>query len=247
MGVKDGARIGPVESTARVDSLGKVQGTVDTVRRARIERMARLARAYRGWSSTELNAALGRENTRIAPPSGIPKLDLIARLAHALDWELGDVAERLWGAGGAAPDDVALRALPFAELDARAQADHRAGRYLSMEQVGRAMRAIARTPRERAIAANRLAGAYDGVGRYERVLDSVRAGLAEQEIGADIRLMLTINLANVSYTLWNLHETRAIAESVLERWTADEPRGRLERVGQAFARLLRGQARRRSL
>ena len=247
MGVKDGARIGPVESTARVESPGKVQGTVDTVRRARIERMARLARAYRGWSSTELNAALGRENTRIAPPSGIPKLDLIARLAHALDWELGDVAERLWGAGGAAPDDVALRALPFAELDVRAQADHRAGRYLSMEQVGRAMRAIARTPRERAIAANRLAGAYDGVGRYERVLDSVRAGLAEQEIGADIRLMLTINLANVSYTLWNLHETRAIAESVLERWTADEPRGRLERVGQAFARLLRGQARRRSL
>jgi hypothetical protein len=34
---------------------------------------------------------------------------------------------------------------------------------------------------------------------------------------------------------------------VLERWTSESPRTRLERVGQAFARLLRGQARRRAL
>ena len=219
----------------------------ERMRRARIERMARIARAYRGWTSGELLSALGRENTRVSPPSGIPRLDLVARLAQALDWDLGDVAERLWTPRGMQADDAALRAMPFAELDARAQAEHRAGGFAEMKATGNAMRAIARTPRERAIAANRLAGAYDGEGRYERVLEWVRAGLAERDIGADVRLMLTINLANVSYTLWNLHETRAIAESVLDRWTAEAPRTRLERVGQAFARLLRGQARRRAL
>ena len=75
-------------------------------RRKRLERMARLARAYRGWSAGELGIALGRENTRIAPPSGVPKLDLVARLAEALDWDIGEVAARLWGARG---DDAVRR------------------------------------------------------------------------------------------------------------------------------------------
>ena len=63
------------------------------LRRNRIDRMIALAQAYRGWTSGELCEALGREPRRAAPGSGNPKLDLIARLADALDWEVGEVAE----------------------------------------------------------------------------------------------------------------------------------------------------------
>lgn len=216
-------------------------------RRKRLERMARLARAYRGWSAGELGIALGRENTRIAPPSGVPKLDLVARLAEALDWDIGEVAARLWGARGDDAGGTERRGASFAELDERAQVEHRAGAYDEMERTACAMRARARSARERAIAANRLAGACDGLGQYQRVLEAVRGGLSERGIGADVRTMLTINLANASYTLWNLHETRAIAEGVLDRFAGEPPRSRLERVAQAFARALRGHARRRAL
>ena len=219
--------------------------TVDDQRKVRIERMAKLARVYRGWSAAQMSEALGREQSRVGPASGNPKLDLVARLADALDWEIGDVAERVWRGKGARDGD--LRARPFADLDARAQTEHRAGEYASMERTGNAMRLIAGTARERAVAANRLAGAYDGVGRYNRMLDTVREGLSERHIGVDVRTMLTINLANAYYTLWNLHEARSIAESVLERFAEDPARTRLERVAEAFGRALRGHARRRML
>jgi len=209
--------------------------------------MTRLARAYRGWTVAQLNEALGRSHARLTATSANPKLDLVARLADALDWELGSVAENIW-----APDiDVgphdARWGQSFAALDARAQSEHRAGDCAAMERTAHVMRELAGTPRERAVAANRLAGALDGLGRYTRVLECVREGLAEREIGRDIRTMLTINLANAHYTLWNLHESRSIAEGVLERFSDEPPVARIDRVAEAFARALRGHARRRML
>ena len=225
------------------------------LRKQRIERMAKLARVYRGWSASQLCDALGREPSRVAPSSGNPKLDLVARLAEALDWELGHVAESVWEERCVADGDApASRARGFAALDAEAQELHRGGAFRAMERVGLAMRHIARTGRERAIAANRLAGAYDGFGRYARVLDCVREGLAERNIGADIRTMLTVNLANANYTLWNLHEARAISDAILENIAAGArddvhaaaaPRARIERVAEAFGHALRGHSRRR--
>lgn len=216
-------------------------------RRERIERMARLARAYRGWNLRELNEALGRERARIAPESGNPKLDLLARLATALDWDLGEVAERLWDLDDDGGSECAERTrnLGFAELDQCAQGEHRAGAFVAMERTARAMRRIARSPRERAISANRLSGALDGQGRYARALDALRDGLGEPEAGADIRLMLTVNLANANYTLWNLHEARSIAASVLESLAAQPPRTRLERVAEAFGHAVAGHSLRR--
>lgn len=217
-------------------------------RRVRIERMARLARAYRGWNLRELHQALGREGARVAPDSGNPKLELLARLAQALDWDLGEVVERLWDAEGGeestAPESDG-RAVGFGELDQNAQDEHRAGSFAEMERTARAMRRSARTARERAIAANRLSGALDGQGRYARALDALREGLGEPEAGADIRLMLTVNLANANYTLWNLHEARSIAASVLDAFSAQSPSGRLERVAQAFGHAVAGHSLRR--
>ncbi|MEY2714440.1 MAG: hypothetical protein RIT24_783 [Planctomycetota bacterium] len=214
-------------------------------RRRQFDRMARLARVYRGWTNGQLNDALGRSRLRPIADADDPKLDLVARLAIALDWELGEVAERMWGE--ADPQGSEARDASFAELDSRAQVEHRAGDFAAMEATARAMRALARTSRERAIAANRLAGALDGCGRYGRALEALRDALGEPDVGADVRLMLTVNVANANYTLWNLLEARALADGVLERFDAAPPRTRLERVAEAFGHMIRGHATRRMI
>ena len=216
-------------------------------RRARIERLARLAKCYRGWTAAELNDALGREPSRVAPATGNPKLDLVARLADALEWEIGDVARGIWCES---PDDAGRETEDFVELDARAQREHRAGAFDEMQRTARAMQGAASTPRERAIAANRLAGACDGLGHYAAAVNAVREGLAEHGAGADVRLMLTVNLANGCYTLWHLDEAHAIASSVaaaLDARTRSVSATRIERVACAFAHAVRGHCARRML
>lgn len=215
-------------------------------RRDRIDRMVRVAQAYRGWNAGELSGALGREKNRLLPTSGNPKLDLVARLAAALDWEVGLVAESVWDA---APDPEvdAYAGRRFDELDARAQSLHRASLFDEMAAVARAMRRIAKSPQQRAVAANRLAGAFDGAGRFSRVLDCVREGLAERAIGFDLRTMLTVNLCGAYYALWNLDESHALAQSLVARMEAIHCDTRIRRVARAFAYALRGQSARRLL
>ena len=124
---------------------------------------------------------------------------------------------------------------------------HRAGDFHEMEGVARAMRRVAGTAHERAVAANRLAGVYDGFGRYPRVLRCVQEGLAEERISPDLQLMLLVNLANAHYSLWNLHESEWISSGLVERFAAAPPRGRLRCVARAFSLAIRGHSRRRAL
>ena len=245
----------------------------EQTRKERITHMMSLAKVYRGWTSTQLAAALGREPTRAVPATGNPKLDLLERLADALDWETGEVAESLVsddpsGEGSPPVEGVGiiartgcearpvaaarascadLEAMSFHELDVAAQRAHRSGAYAEMQAVALRMRQLANTGRERAIAANRLAGAYDGCGRYTRVLACVREALSEEEIGDDLRLMLMVNLANANYTLWNLQESAAVSRGLIAEFESDPPRGRLERVARAFCLSISGHSQRRIL
>lgn len=233
---------------AREDAREEVRGEA---RMERVNRLIALARAYRGWSAGELSDALGREPRRILATNGNPRLDLLARLARALDWDVGDIAAGVWGAIGTSPTQTARGStVTFAELDRRAQEEHRNGDFRAMERTAHAMCAAARDGHERATALNRLAGVHDGLGRYALVIESVREGLAETGVGSDVRLMLTVNLANASYTLWNIDEARSIAGSLLddlERASAESPRSRLRRVAHAFSHAIRGHSERRLL
>ncbi|MSR41457.1 MAG: hypothetical protein EXS10_06100 [Phycisphaerales bacterium] len=213
-------------------------------RKQRIDRFVDLARVYRGWNKSETFEALGRESGKVTPESGNPKLDLLVRLADALDWGIGDVAESVWQAEESV-GEVGTRS--FAELDKEARALHRAGEYRQLVTHAAMMRQCARSSTERAIAANRMAGGYDGLGWYVRMLECVQEGLAEPSLPRDLRLMLLVNLANVRYSLWNLHEARAIASDILDRFAHFAPMGRLERVARAFAWSVRGNAQRRLL
>jgi hypothetical protein len=71
--------------------------TILECRRDRLVHVLDLARMYRGWSRQEVAAALGREASKIVPASGNPKLDLVVGLARLLEWQVGEVAECLWG------------------------------------------------------------------------------------------------------------------------------------------------------
>ena len=130
-------------------------------RRAKVASMARLARAYRGWTVAQLNEALGRPLTRLASVSANPKLDLVARLADALEWEIGSVAENIWTPDADVDPGDARWHASFATLDARAQAEHRAGSCAEMERTARVMRELAGSARERAVAAVTVSGPTD--------------------------------------------------------------------------------------
>ncbi|MCE9619690.1 MAG: hypothetical protein K8R92_07250 [Planctomycetes bacterium] len=209
-------------------------------RRERLAKFIDLAKVYRGWSRGEVARALGRDPGKLLPQSGNPKLDLVVGLADALDWTVGDIVEGVWTA-----DDAGALGSDFPELDSKALAAHRAGDYRLMSCVARQMIAIAKTPGERALACNRLAGAHDGLGQYTRSVPCLQSALSEQGIAAGLRLMLTVNLANAHYAVWNLTESRAAAREVIEMLDGSALTERRERVCHAFAHYVRGNSFRR--
>jgi hypothetical protein len=213
-----------------------------SVRRDRLNRFVDLARVYRGWSRQQLASHLGRDLSKVVPDSGNPKLDLVVALADALDWTVGDVAECVWADPG---PGAAQAATDHAALDATALDAHRAGDWRAMLGAGQSMLAAARDGTQRARALNRMSGAYDGMGRYVRSLECLRDALAEHPVPAPMRLMLHVNLANAHYALWNVLEARATAAEIVARFEAEPPDGRLQRVAQAFATMVRGQCARR--
>lgn len=218
----------------------------DEMRRDRLAQFVDLARIYRKWTRQQTAQALGREPSKVVPESGNPKLDLMVGLADALDWEVGDVAEGIWRDEAHKYDEVKeLAERGFAQLDREAIEAHRAGEYRRMAELARALFVAAQTGAERATAANRLAGACDGLGRYTKSLGAIQRGLAEPGVPAQARVMLEANLANAHYTLWHLVESRAVANSLVERFAARAPHGRTERVIQAFGHYVRGQSERR--
>ena len=209
-------------------------------RRGRLARLIDLARAYRGWSRLEIAKALDRDPGKLLPDSGNPKLDLVVGLAEALDWPVGDVAEDL---GVSLPSEVPE--LDFKSLDQRALQCHRDGDWRGMVATARQMLIRAATPVERAVACNRMAGGYDGLGLFTRSLPFLQNGLAEPGLPEGLRTMLSVNLANAHYALWHLVESRAASRDILDALSDREVVERRDRVCRAFARYVRGSSVRR--
>ena len=218
----------------------------DEVRRDRLSQFVDLARIYRRWTRIQTAQALGREPSKVVPESGNPKLDLVVGLAEALDWDVGDVAEGIWRDEAEAYGEIETMAeRGFAILDREAIEAHRAGEYRRMTELSRALFLAAHTGSERATAANRLAGAYDGLGRYTKALAALQRGLAEPGVPSHVRMMLEVNLANAHYALWHLVEACSVANSLVERFQSRPAETRTERVVQAFGYYVRGQSERR--
>ncbi len=236
-----------------------------TRRKQRMEQLLGLAQAYQGWSRKELARAVGRDPTKLIPGSGIPKLDLVVDLAKLLDWPIGQVAGDLWvdeastvdepgsgysnvpttnGATGPTPE-VLETVADFDQLDEAAVQSQRDGRYTLAVDLARKAYACAPTPPQRALACNREAVAWDGLGQHTSALEAEQRGLLEPSIPTDLRLMLESNLANTYYTLWALAEARSLARDLIDFYDDEPPTLCRDRATQAFAYYVRGNALRR--
>ena len=236
-----------------------------TRRKQRMEQLLGLAQAYQGWSRKELARAVGRDPTKLIPGSGIPKLDLVVDLAKLLDWPIGQVAGDLWideastadepgsgysnvpttnGATEPTPE-VLETVADFDQLDEAAVQSQRDGRYTLAVNLARKAYACAPTPPQRALACNREAVAWDGLGQHTSALEAEQRGLLEPSIPTDLRLMLESNLANTYYTLWSLAEARSLARDLIDFYDDEPPTRCRDRATQAFAYYVRGHAMRR--
>lgn len=218
-------------------------------RRRRLEQFLELARDYRGWNRAQLAAALNRDATKIVPDSGNPKLDFVFRLAAVVDWSVGDVAEAIGALdpdeGPRGEDHPALESTCFKEVDAMIVKAHETGRYADMVTYAVHQRDLAETPDEQAIARIREAGGWDGLGRYAKGLEALRAGMQISGVSDVYSLKFQVNLANSHYTLWRLVEGRALANEVVSFFMDEPPQSPRDRATLAFARYVRGHCYRR--
>jgi hypothetical protein len=209
-------------------------------RRQNLDQLIELAGTYKGLSRKKLAEWLGRDPTKLSPETGNPKLDYLVRLAEVLDWSVGDVAEVIWDEQ---PTPPAFTAAPdFEAANDAARAAHRAGDFALMLLHARTMTSLATTPEQRAQAAHRESGAWDGTGRYTRQVEAVRRGLKESPITTDLRLLLQVNLANTYYTLGHMLEARAMARDILDDLAPQPPTSRSARAAEAFACYVHGHA-----
>jgi hypothetical protein len=211
-----------------------------STRRQNLDHLIQLAGTYRGLSRKKLADCLGRDPTKLSPETGNPKLDFVVRLAEVLDWSVGDVARVIWEDPAPAGDEEPPA--DFEAANAAARAAHRAGEYQRMLSLSRAMARLASTPEQRAQAAHRESGAWDGMGRYTKQVEAVRRGLRESPITTDLRLLLQVNLANTYYTLGHVLEARAMAKDLIDDLGQPPPTSRSARAAEAFAYYVHGHA-----
>jgi hypothetical protein len=223
--------------------------TINANRKERLEQLLDLAQAYRGWNRRKLARELGRDATKIAPDSGNPKFDVVVKLSEVLDWTIDEISEWIWyGNDSRASTEEktkVTKGVSFEKLDLKAQEAHRSGSYKEMVTIAHSALDSAKTPEERARAYNRAAGGWDGMGRFSRVLRASQAGLMEHPISTDLRLLLQTTAANAHYTLWQLDESRGMAQRVVEYYENHEPESNRAEVAKAHGYYVLGHTHRR--
>jgi hypothetical protein len=173
-----------------------------------------LARTYRNWSGRELAEEMGRDPHNVVPSSGVPRPDLVLRLAEALEWTPQDVIEELCRVDDA-PRGAGPAGETYDDLDRRAFELQQECRFAELVQVAQRMLASAESGTQRANAKLREFIGWDGLGRYSLALAAVQSGLREREVSAGVSLTLKTNLAHCHYALGNLDEASALASALI--------------------------------
>jgi hypothetical protein len=227
---------------------------VRTKRKRRLEQLLELAQAYKGCSRKELARILGRDRTKLVPASGVPKLDLVMDLCRVLDWSIGDVAGFLWPGAGLTPAGNGARSAGgnggpagYDQLQQASREAYLEGKYDLAIDLARRACATAETSEQRALACNREAVAWDGLGHYNSALEAEQRGLQEPSISLELRRILESNLANAYYTLWSLTEARSLARDLIDSYGARPPTEQRDRSTLAFAHYVRGNTLRRMI
>lgn len=214
-------------------------------RRQRLEMLLNLARVARGWSRAQLARALDRDPTKLLPESANPKMDYLVRLADVLEWPVGEVVEAIWSGASAAENGAPPPAATFEEYNDLIAEAVRAADFSRVVDLARQMFRVARTGDERAHACVREAAGWDGMGRYPKVLEAVRTGLAQGPLSVRLRLVLQATLANAQYTLWDLTPALGTCEVLAQWYEANPPEKRHDWKRVAYVHYVRGNTRRR--
>ncbi|MFO0873978.1 MAG: hypothetical protein U0575_08415 [Phycisphaerales bacterium] len=212
-------------------------------RKERLEELIALARRYRDWTDKQLALELGRNVHNLVPDSGVPKLDLVMRLAEALDW----------------PVDIAVRELcedlhvaPAPAVDGRSAAELLREGYSEVNrrnhrhaaELARMAHAKAKDNQEmRQRATLLLFNCLDQLGHYTQALDVLRLALRETDGAVLFGPWLRADLAGVHYILGHYDEAEGIATSLVSSLNdVDEADPRRQPLGLAF--VVRGQCQR---
>jgi tetratricopeptide (TPR) repeat protein len=214
-------------------------------RKSRLEQLLELTQTYRGWTRRELAQMLGRDPTKLVPSSGSPKIDLVVFIAEMLDWTVDEVAR--WLCDGNQEESKTNPIVSFETLDERAKQSHRDGEYKEMIKTANSALRVAQNGHDRARAFNRIAGGYDGLGRFSKVLCAAQSGLREHPISTSLRLLLQTTAASAHYTLWELDEAQGMAQRVVDVYKESPPNSNRDFVAQAHAWFVLGQSERRML
>lgn len=207
-----------------------------------VTKFVRFARDYQGWSRSELARALGRDPTKIVPHSGNPKLDWIVRLAHVMDWPVGDLAEFFYaslpGSSGA------TSACDPCAIEGEIQDALRLNETARLVTLGRRQYEASNDARTRARACLREAiGWAEAHGRFDRVIDAACRGLRESDATEEVRALLMVHLSAANLHLWNLDASRGLATELID--SLERARGPMTttlRLARASARVTRARA-----
>ncbi len=224
-------------------------------RRERVDQLVALAKVYRGWNRNQVARALRRDPSRLAPASGIPKLDWVFNLATMLDWPVEEVAtfllpddhcpthiRRHHGVEALEDDGAGFDALQISSREARRQ-----GRHLQAVTLARNSYAAASAPEQRALACHREAAGWEGLGHFTSAVEAQRRGLTEPSIPTQLRRILESSLASAYYALSALTEARSLAKDLIDAFGESPPTGRGDRAAQALAHFVHGNALRRMM
>jgi tetratricopeptide (TPR) repeat protein len=163
-----------------------------------------------------------RDPHNLVPSSGVPRLDLVLRLAEALEWTpqgvIDELCRELPVRRGAGPDGQS-----FDDLDRSAFELQQQARFADLLSVAAAMRHAAVTGAQRATAKLREHAGWEGLGRYTLALAAVQEGLREIELPEAVSLALRTNLANCHLSLGHLDEALALASSLISALHATGP------------------------
>ena len=232
-----------VETRRRSDSIRK---------RRRLSGVVELARIYADLGVKELADAVGRDKTRVIPPTGNPKLDMVDALAGVLEWTVKDVVNALRGGPPKKHATIETRLLGrrrrFEDLRRISSRLEKSDKTILCGAVSGMMYLHAHNGHERSIALQIIGRVQIQMGDPSGSLISFRNGLGQSDLDFIARLELKIDLCRAHMGLHHHVEAQTIATDVLEMIADDT---RQDRVGidgaEASARYIRGNAVRESI
>lgn len=204
----------------------------------RYHELLAMAKIYHDWTQGQLADALGRDEHNLWPKGGILRMDIVVRLAEALDWPLHAVLEDL--AFHAESDERETSAVDVEALNASSFDAFLEGRYADALRFARLMRRRAITPTDRARALLRQSLAWEALGRYTAALESLQEALAEPIVDRRIEMRLRCNLAWCHHALGQAFEGEGIATGVLSDLECELSADPEAEGWAAYARYVRG-------